>query len=325
MDRITFIVLLIVLVGCVTTGRSSLAKLPQEKGSKTPAVQVDMRNVMYHFTDRVAVHILHLHGLVLPTQGARLPVFDDVQSFTFAIHFAEISIGTEALSNVLNQYVFAAPDAPIKDVIVTTAGNGVKVQGKLPAQGNIPFETEGTAVATPEGHIRIHTHKVSVAQVSVKGLMDLLGLKIAQLIDTDKVRGVRLEGNDLILDPTLLLPPPHITGRVTEVQVQGDHILQVFGTKPPAGTMSPHRGNYMAYRGAELRFGKLTMSDTDIVLIDMDPQDPFDVFLEHYKEQLVAGYTKTTPDFGLRVFMRDFNKVQNKPSPRRAALSRQPA
>jgi hypothetical protein len=311
MHRITFIILLLIAVGCVIPGRSSLAKLPQEKGSKRSAVQVDMRNVMYHFTDQVAVHILQLHGLVLPTQRARLPVFDDVQSFAFAIHFAEIAIGTDALSNVLNQYVFAAPDAPIKDVAVTTAGNSVKVRGKLHAKGDIPFETEGTAVATPEGYIRIHTRKVSVAQVSVKGLMDLLGLKIAQLINTDKVRGVRLEGNDLILDPALLLPPPRITGRVTEVQVQGDHLLQVFGTKPPAGATSPHSGNYMAYRGAQLRFGKLTMSDTDLVLIDMDPQDPFDFFLEHYKKQLVAGYTKTTPDFGLRVFMRDFNKVQH--------------
>ena len=81
----------------------------------------------------------------------------------------------------------------------------------------------------------------------------------------------------------------------------------------------------MAYHGAQLRFGKLTMSDTDLVLIDMDPQDPFDFSLEHYKEQLVAGYTKTTPDFGLRVFMRDFNKVQNQPAPRHVARSRQPA
>ena len=325
MDRITLIVLLLTVVTCVTTGRSSLAKLPQGKGSKTPAVQVDMRNVVYHFTDQVTVHILQLHGLVLPTQRDRLPVLDDIQSFTFAIHFAEIAIGMEALSYVMNQYVFAAPDAPIKDVTVTTAGNSIKVHGKLHTKGDIPFETEGTAAATPEGHIRIHTHKVSVAHVSVKGVMDLLGLQIAQLIDTDKVRGVRLDGNDLILDPALLLPPPRITGRVTEVQVQGDHILQVFGTKPPAGTTSPHNGNYMAYRGAQLRFGKLTMSDTDLVLIDMDPQDPFDFFLEHYKEQLVAGYAKTTPDFGLRVFVRDFNKVQPQPSPRRATLSRQPA
>jgi hypothetical protein len=60
-------------------------------------------------------------------------------------------------------------------------------------------------------------------------------------------------------------------------------------------------------------------------LIDMDPQGPLDFFLEHYKEQLVAGYTETTPDFELCVFMRDFIKVQNQPSPRRVALSRQSA
>jgi hypothetical protein len=45
------------------------------------------------------------------------------------------------------------------------------------------------------------------------------------------------------------------------------------------------------------------MQDTDMVLIDMNPEDPFDFFLDHYKEQLVAGYTKTTPSFGLRVYM----------------------
>jgi hypothetical protein len=34
--------------------------------------------------------------------------------------------------------------------------------------------------------------------------------------------------------------------------------------------------------------------------------DPFDFYLDHYKQQLVAGYTKETPSFGLRVFMHDF-------------------
>ena len=129
MDRITVIVLLLIAVGCVTTGGSSLAKGPQVKGSKRPAVQVDMRNVMYHFTDQVTVHILQLHGLVLPTQQKGLPVFDDVQSFTLAIHYAEIAIGMDALSHILNHDVFAAPDAPIKDVAVTIVGTSIKVQG----------------------------------------------------------------------------------------------------------------------------------------------------------------------------------------------------
>ena len=77
----------------------------------------------------------------------------------------------------------------------------------------------------------------------------------------------------------------------------------------------PHAAsNYIAYRQNQRRFGKLTMSDTDMVLIDMDPNDPFDFYLEHYKEQLVAGYTKETPSFGLRVYMRDFNKLHPKDS-----------
>ena len=66
----------------------------------------------------------------------------------------------------------------------------------------------------------------------------------------------------------------------------------------------------MAYRGNQLRFGKLIMTDTDMVLIDFDPRDSFDFYLEHYKDQLVAGYTKITPGFGLRVSMRDFSKLQ---------------
>jgi hypothetical protein len=51
------------------------------------------------------------------------------------------------------------------------------------------------------------------------------------------------------------------------------------------------------------------MDDTDLRLIDMNQRDPFDFYLAHYREQLVAGYTKTTPTFGLRVFMPDYNKL----------------
>jgi len=36
---------------------------------------------------------------------------------------------------------------------------------------------------------------------------------------------------------------------------------------------------------------------------------PFDFYLSHYKEQLVTGYTEETPSFGLRVYMRDYNKL----------------
>ena len=38
-----------------------------------------------------------------------------------------------------------------------------------------------------------------------------------------------------------------------------------------------------------------------------------------YRDQLAAGYTKITPEFGLRVFMRDFNKLSKEKRTKKAA------
>ncbi|HZD94882.1 MAG TPA: hypothetical protein VE133_11550, partial [Candidatus Sulfotelmatobacter sp.] len=117
---------------------------------------------------------------------------------------------------------------------------------------------------------------------------------------------------DLILDPEEILPLPRISGRVTAIRLEANSIVQIFGDPQKHAWARVPAQNYMAYRGNRLQFGKLIMNDTDMVLVDPDPRDAFDFFLDHYKEQLVAGYTKTTPDFGLRVFMVDFNKLKRK-------------
>jgi hypothetical protein len=72
----------------------------------------------------------------------------------------------------------------------------------------------------------------------------------------------------------------------------------------------------MAYRGGILRFGRLTMTDVDMQLIDADPTDPFEFFPDHYNDQLVAGYSKTTASGGLRVYMPDYNKISKRLQPR---------
>ena len=265
-----------------------------------------MRNVMYHFTDTIGVHILELSGKLVP-KGA-IPIFDDKQSFILEIDAANISMSTDALSHVLNEYVFAAKDSPLKNFAVTTDGNQLKIKGKLAHKGDIPFEMVSEIQATPEGKIRIHVKHIKAAHLPVKGMMDLFGVKLANLINTKQVKGVTTEKDDLILDPEQILPPPQIRGKLTSIKAENGQLTQVFGN----GNTNLHfKGarNFMAYRGAVLRFGKLTMHDTDLVLIDSDPKDPFDFYLDHYREQLTAGYTKTTPQFGLRVYMVDFDKL----------------
>ena len=283
------------------------------------SVEVQMRNVMYHYTDQIAVHIRRLQGELIPQKGD-LPIFDDKGSFTLKIASGEIAMSPASLANVLNSYVFAKHDAPVKDVsIQIESRNQLKIKGKLHSKGDIAFETEGRLSTTPDGKIRLHAEKVRALHLPVKGLMDLLGIEISDLIKTGKVRGLVAEKDDLILDPETLLPPPHIEGQVTGVRLEKDNLVQVFGGSEKSTPTQLAAANYMYYRGNQLRFGNLTMNDTDMALIDMDPKDPFDFYLDHYKQQLVAGYTKETPSFGLRVFMRDFNKL---PRTRQASQSK---
>src|SRR5579864_733324 len=299
---IAFAVLSVIPLAGVDDQRTATAAGP---------VRVAMKNVFYHFSDSIAVHIIELQGQLIPTKPPQIVIFDDKDSFKLAFRYAQIAISADSLANVLNQRVFAASDAPIKDLFIQSTGNIVVVKGTLHRQGNISFETTGTLATTSDGRIRLHAQHVKAAHLPVKGLMDLLGIEIAKLINTKQVSGVTAEKDDLILDPQLILPPPRIEGRVTAVQIVGNEIVQTFGQKGDANFAEGLRGNYMAYRDNELQFGKLTMHDTDMILIDMDPQDPFDFYLDHYKDQLVAGYSKTTPTFGLRVYMRDFNKLKS--------------
>jgi hypothetical protein len=299
------LLLMSVAIGCPAQSTNASAGTSESNR----AVHVQMRNVIYHFTDRVAVHLRRVEGELVPTGGNEFPIFDDKNSFFLRLDSAEIAVSTTSLANVLNTRVFAASDAPIKDISIDIERGKMRVKGKLHNKGDIAFETLGTLQPTADGKIQLHAEKVTALHLPVKGLMDFFGVEIADLIKTGKVRGVKAEKDDLILDPQELFPAPHIQGRVTSLRLEASNIVQIYGTSAAAAPARIAAQNYMAYSGNRLRFGKLTMHQTDMILIDMDPKDAFDFYLDHYQEQLTAGYTKITPSFGLRVFMRDFHKL----------------
>ena len=119
----------------------------------------------------------------------------------------------------------------------------------------------------------------------------------------------------MILYPERIIPPPQIRGRVTAVKVEQDQIVQSFGqTARPLSLPNPDAANYMYFKDGTLRFGELTMTNLDLEIIDADPKDPFDFYLERYNDQLVAGDSKNRPDYGLTVFMPDYHRVGKKPA-----------
>jgi hypothetical protein len=299
--------LLLALMSATTSLVSAQSNARQ--GDSNAAVQTQMQNVRYHFTESATAYIKSLSGELLPTEGSEFPVFDNKDSFRVRIWYAEIDIAAADLASVFNSYVFARDNSPLKGVSMSIEGGHLKIKGKLHDVGTIPFETESTLSPTDDGKILLRTGKVKALHVPVKGIMNLFGVEIVDLIKNGKLPGIEARGDDLMLDPSLVFPAPHMDGSVTGTRIEGNAIVLTFGDKNRA-VKARQTGNYMSFRGNRLRFGKLTMTDVDMILIDMDPADPFDFFLDRYKDQIAAGYSKISSSSALRIYVRDFNKLR---------------
>jgi hypothetical protein len=119
-----------------------------------------------------------------------------------------------------------------------------------------------------------------------------------------------VEGDDILIHPNHLLPPPEIDGKVAAVHVEDDRIVLIFQSDIGSELNPPYKTEcYIYHRGGVLRFGKLTMTDADLEIVSDSQQKPFDFSLPEYNRQLVAGYSKNTASHGLIVFVRDLKAL----------------
>jgi hypothetical protein len=278
-------------------------------------VETEMQNVLFHVDDRVVLRIDRLRGFLRPTSKGAPPWFDDPESFVLVIDTGEVAITPVSLSALLNRYTFSYKGSPLKQLEVTIEDGQLKQRGILHKVVDLPFTIRADVTPTDDGRLRLHPTSVKVLGVGMRHLMRLFGLELDNLVHVRQGRGVEIEENDFLLEPAGLLPPPRIEGRVVSVVIREGEIRQIFGASgrrghiPELHPADPKAPNYMFYRGKVLRFGKLTMADADLQIVDGDPKDPFDFYLSHLNDQLVAGESRNQPDLGLKTVMPDYNDL----------------
>lgn len=288
-----------------------------------------MRNVRFRLDPILALDIVHLTGSMRPTRAGRPIHFDDPKSLTLALADAEVGIDTLSLSRLMDRYVFGFPKAPLTDLHFAPRDTLLEIRGLLHAGLAVPFTIVATVGVTAAGLIRLHPVDVNLGAMDVDGFMRALGLQLEQLVDTRRAAGMRVQGNDLLVDPAAALPPPKITGALKSVRVTGAglmlrfHDAELLARLTPAPPLPVEAPNYMFFRGGVLHFGKLFMPDADMEVVDSAPEDRFDFFLAQYQRQLVAGHSETLGDYGLRVVMQDYWRlVRPKAAPRKLPARR---
>jgi hypothetical protein len=271
-----------------------------------------MSNVDLHVSPDVTLHIRRLGGQFVPT-GTRSPYLDNKQSYAVAIDSGEVALDVATL-NALMARTLGGDNSNVKKLQVSIGEDGTLHQkGVIDKAINIPFNAKSTVSVTTDGRIRISTKSVKGFGVPMNPLMKLFSVEMDNLVKVKPGHGIVVADNDLILDPAALVPPPAIRGRLTAVRIEGDRLVQTFGAAPGKPLASrPLSPNHIYWRGGELSFGKLTMTDTDLELVDLDPSDPFDFSVDDWNAQLVAGYSKTLANRGLKAYMPDYSDLSRK-------------
>lgn len=286
--------------------------------ARTDAVEIQMSNVNFRVAKGIVLNVDHLRGRLKSTHGALPVTFDDPDSFVVEIDTGQVSINTDSLVALMNSYTLGDSGTSLKDVKIRIKGGKLVIQGTLHKAVPLPFEVEGVVSATNDGNIRVHATRIKAGHLPVKGLLHFFGEDLSMVVKLNNAKGMRLDGDDIILTPSALTPPPHLEGRVTSVSLKGDRLVQSFDSGRHSRALSPPLRStaYIYHRGGILRFGKLTMSDADLEIVG-DRPGPFEFFEREYQKQLIAGYSKTTAANGLVVHMVDYSRFEADPHAQR--------
>src|SRR2546428_14142558 len=83
---------------------------------RSERVATRMRNLLFHLGNGIDLRVIDLAGHLVSRAPDKPPVFDDVDSYLIDIESARVSLTAESLTNLMNNYVFASADAPLKNL-----------------------------------------------------------------------------------------------------------------------------------------------------------------------------------------------------------------
>ena len=284
-----------------TSNESTSGPSPKPTAGDLAPTTVYAHNIQLRKGPDFRIYIVWIAGQMMRTQRQENPSFDDPDSFTLQIQKGVIRANIGDIGHFLD--VSAPADAPLKNISIEPAGDLIKIHGTVRKVVPLPVEVTGSLAATPDGLVRFHVVKLSVLKIPLKGLLGDFHIKLSDLVHATNVAGVQVSDNDLVFDTEKLLPPPHIHGKLTRVDVKVPDIEVIYGNAPNDPTQLAQWHNFLRFQNGAIDFGKLTMHHVDLTMIDAATEPWFNLDLVNYQAQLVNGYTRMTAKAGLEIYM----------------------
>ena len=272
-------------------------------------VSLRLENVRFKWSDKVYIDAGNMALRAVPLEG-RFVDFDDPSSFVMNVRQSVVRIRPDVLEGMFNESVFNYPDSKLRDlkVAIKQGDNGpqVNLKGSINVLAWIPFDMDtrlSVDHATNTLVIDVDHLKI-LGFLGAKGLIHMKPLHLDRILTLPPNKSLLVEGNTMMVKPFGLFPPPRINGKMESVHVDSSMVELTFAGRPvPAPEAAG--SNYIYLRGGNSEFGHFRMVDTDVLIQDANPSNPFVFSLVRYADLIPRSRIDIRDTRSVRVTMPD--------------------
>ena len=283
------------------------APFEEPKGAPT---RFYTQNVAYRVDDEVVVDMPSMDADLVPFDIGKPLIPANVMDFQVKVHVADFTLTDQAMAAMMNRYVFNFPGSPISDVRITCMNGRLKQTAKLKKFGlTVTTELEGELRPNGRGQLVLRPDKIRSNGLPVKGLLDILGVEVAEMLKAREDKGIRLDGNDIILFPERMIPPPVMKAFCTGAVITPGKVTMHFddGVRRERPALPEPARNFILMWGGNVLINNNLVLDAKLEMIDDTPDNPMQYYMPLYREQLETGFVVSTPKGEMIAYLPDLN------------------
>lgn len=277
--------------------------LASKIGTATPrdsgvnGVALEARNVDFYLDDEVGYHIKHLKAVLEPVKAGEPVNFDDPDQYVIHILSGEVLIRPKDLDALFNNYLLTYEPRSLASVENHTSKDTLEVTvsarlfGFIPPVGGLPTKLSGPIKIADNNWLVYTPNSVTQFGMPLKSAISAAQLSLATLTPFDR-KGVKLKGNQLLMDPETVFPPPkYKIDKLTGADLSDEGLTLTFGSDTSdAGYIDPPEptDSYIWLQSGDARFYSTLLVNANLQLMG-DSDKPLHFHLYHYRAQSAAG------------------------------------
>lgn len=280
-----------------------------------------LRHVDFRFDGGVGFVVDQLALRMVPREAGDPVWLDDVSSYMLQPVSGAVRVTADSMAALFNTVVFArgpGNDPPLRNFSFSLDDGTLDMRAEMHRRGAwVPIELRGPLVLRDPQTIVFRPNVVKVQGQDAGALMGAAHIELADLLPVS-TPAVQLRGSEIVMQVPKLFPPPALALKLSAIRVTRDGLLMQIGDgnpqMPPLANAADAQRPYILFRGGDIRFLRSMPMNARIDIVVADPAKPFVFNLYHYRDQLVAGSLRFSPDGGIRVLMPSFDALASAPA-----------